>query len=255
MKSTPIFLVFGLAALASAQSQCDPVASAIPSCGTSCITSAASAVGCAYTDYACQCSSSQSAAIQSRALNCVVGACGINTALQVQASAEAVCACVTSVGANSPSTTAIATPTAAPTTDSSTSSTASPASSPSSVLQPTSSVPAGSSSTAVSGSSSTAVAGSSSTAVAGSSSTAVAGSSTTAVARSSSVGTIGSSAVTVAPSCTGVTSPVPSKNATVTYTKPSITATSTSLFTGGAATVIGTTGGIAGALLAIIAAL
>ncbi|KAJ4267120.1 hypothetical protein NW762_003218 [Fusarium torreyae] len=64
-----------------------PETSAIPTCGAPCITSAASAVGC--SDIACQCTSSD--AIQSSALGCVVGNCGIDLALSVQAAAAAVC--------------------------------------------------------------------------------------------------------------------------------------------------------------------
>ncbi|EUC26771.1 hypothetical protein COCCADRAFT_113436 [Bipolaris zeicola 26-R-13] len=82
-----------LATSISAQTRCDPVASAIPTCGVPCIQSAASSVGCGGTDYSCRCTNS--AAIQNGALGCVVGNCGIATALQVQASASAVCACVT----------------------------------------------------------------------------------------------------------------------------------------------------------------
>jgi hypothetical protein len=117
-----------LAISISAQTSCDPVASAIPTCGVSfpfllfhaqsyihlppfsrqdnsqsshliisrqvpCIASAASAAGCGTGDYVCRCSSAE--VIQNSALGCVVGNCGIATALQVQASASAVCACVT----------------------------------------------------------------------------------------------------------------------------------------------------------------
>ncbi|KAK3935306.1 hypothetical protein QBC46DRAFT_397797 [Diplogelasinospora grovesii] len=42
-----------------------------------CLTSAASAIGCQPTDYACQCSSS--AQLQSSAINCVLSNCGIAT--------------------------------------------------------------------------------------------------------------------------------------------------------------------------------
>jgi hypothetical protein len=52
-----------------------------------CITSAAAAVGC--SDIACQCASSD--AVQASALNCVVGNCGFETALQVRDAAAAVC--------------------------------------------------------------------------------------------------------------------------------------------------------------------
>ncbi|KAH7233391.1 hypothetical protein BKA59DRAFT_517820 [Fusarium tricinctum] len=64
-----------------------PQTSAIPACGAPCITSAAAAVGC--SDVACQCASSD--AVQASALNCVVGNCGIETALKVRDAAAAVC--------------------------------------------------------------------------------------------------------------------------------------------------------------------
>lgn len=57
-----------------------------------CITSAASAAGCSGGDYRCRCSSSS--VIQASAQNCVISNCGIATALQVQAGASSVCACV-----------------------------------------------------------------------------------------------------------------------------------------------------------------
>ncbi|KAF5011021.1 hypothetical protein FDECE_2828 [Fusarium decemcellulare] len=80
------FLLATLSGVAFAQVDC-PETSAIPTCGAPCITSAASAVGC--TDIPCQCSSS--AEIQASALNCVLGNCGLETALSVQAAAAAVC--------------------------------------------------------------------------------------------------------------------------------------------------------------------
>ncbi|KAL6711697.1 hypothetical protein ACN47E_004631 [Coniothyrium glycines] len=93
MKTTFIAALTALfTSSALAQTACDPVASAVPTCGVPCIQSAASAVGCTGTDYACRCNNAD--AVQSSALGCVVGACGIATALQVQASASAVCACV-----------------------------------------------------------------------------------------------------------------------------------------------------------------
>ena len=62
---------------------------------TPCLNSAASGVGCATADFACQCSSSASAAIVTAALGCVVSACGFATALEVSSSAAAICtACV-----------------------------------------------------------------------------------------------------------------------------------------------------------------
>ncbi|KAF2850329.1 hypothetical protein T440DRAFT_397206 [Plenodomus tracheiphilus IPT5] len=81
-----------------AQTACDAAASAIPTCGVPCISSAASAAGCTNGDYRCRCSSA--AIIQSSAINCVIGNCGIPAALEVQASGSAVCACVaTATGA------------------------------------------------------------------------------------------------------------------------------------------------------------
>ena len=63
-----------------------------------CLASAAAAVGCGTSDYACQCSPSQSAAIGSSALPCVVSGCGPVTGLAVQSSAAAVCACAATAG-------------------------------------------------------------------------------------------------------------------------------------------------------------
>ncbi|OCK80114.1 hypothetical protein K432DRAFT_248626, partial [Lepidopterella palustris CBS 459.81] len=65
------------------------VAAAIPACGQSCIISAGSAIGCAATDYACQCTSSS--ALQNSAQNCVISSCGVSTAISVQAAAGSVC--------------------------------------------------------------------------------------------------------------------------------------------------------------------
>lgn len=94
MKSfTAISTLLLLVSSVSAQTRCDPVASAIPTCGVPCIASAADGAGCGTGDYACRCTNAD--AIQNAALGCVVGNCGIATALQVQASASAVCACVT----------------------------------------------------------------------------------------------------------------------------------------------------------------
>src|SRR5947207_9167540 len=88
---------------------CDSAIAAVPTCGTSCIASAASAVGCTPGDNACPCSSSQNAAIQSIAQNCVISACGINNAIALQASAAAVCSCISANPSSAcASTTAIA---------------------------------------------------------------------------------------------------------------------------------------------------
>lgn len=109
MQFSTSFLVAALFGTAFAMPQANPTdcpeTSAIPTCGVShsskaavfqvltvfwkapCITSAASAVGC--SNIACQCASSS--AIQASAINCVLDNCGFLEALQVQASAAAVC--------------------------------------------------------------------------------------------------------------------------------------------------------------------
>ncbi|KAF2195539.1 hypothetical protein K469DRAFT_14501 [Zopfia rhizophila CBS 207.26] len=94
MKFSSVVAAFAFAFVSSvsAQTACDSVASAIPTCGQSCLLSAGSAIGCGTGDYSCQCASSS--ALQASAQNCVISACGVQTALSVQASASAVCACV-----------------------------------------------------------------------------------------------------------------------------------------------------------------
>ncbi|PQE30872.1 CFEM domain-containing protein [Rutstroemia sp. NJR-2017a WRK4] len=92
MKFTQIALVFGTAAsFASAQSACSAAVSAVPACGTSCINSAASAAGCASTNYACECTPATFTSIQNAAVNCVLGECGFATAVQVLSAVSAVC--------------------------------------------------------------------------------------------------------------------------------------------------------------------
>lgn len=71
---------------------CGAEISAVPSCGVSCIASAAGAVGCEDSDYECRCSSS--AVIQQSAINCVLGACGVEQGLAVADAVQAVCGCV-----------------------------------------------------------------------------------------------------------------------------------------------------------------
>ncbi|KAF2205235.1 hypothetical protein GQ43DRAFT_51998 [Delitschia confertaspora ATCC 74209] len=85
-------ITLGLISTAAAQTQCDSVASAVPSCGQECLLSAGSAIGCSTGDYRCQCSSSD--ALVSTALGCVLNACGFESALAVQTSASAICDCV-----------------------------------------------------------------------------------------------------------------------------------------------------------------
>ncbi|KAF1835540.1 hypothetical protein BDW02DRAFT_597168 [Decorospora gaudefroyi] len=92
MHSSILALFLAVASCVSAQAGCDPVASAIPDCGVPCIEDAAAGFGCTGSDYACRCDNS--AAIENAALGCVLGECGLGTALEVRASASAVCDCV-----------------------------------------------------------------------------------------------------------------------------------------------------------------
>lgn len=111
MKNVIGFIVVCLVGRGVAQSVCDPVVSAIPSCAvssppsyksnlhqtntsqSSCIVSAADAVGCQKTDLACACSSSANSAIVNSAIGCVIQACGTQTAIRVSLSALDVCSC------------------------------------------------------------------------------------------------------------------------------------------------------------------
>ncbi|PMD18394.1 hypothetical protein NA56DRAFT_661335 [Hyaloscypha hepaticicola] len=97
MKFSTSIVVSSLAALAQAQTACNSLTAAIPSCGVPCISSAVSLVGCAITDFACQCSSSQYAAINSAAQGCVLSNCQA-TAVSVLAAANAICTCASSAG-------------------------------------------------------------------------------------------------------------------------------------------------------------
>lgn len=63
---------------------------------TGCLSSASASVGCAATDFKCQCNPEKTAAITEAALACVIGACGASTGLLVQSAAAAVCECATS---------------------------------------------------------------------------------------------------------------------------------------------------------------
>ncbi|KAL8853097.1 MAG: hypothetical protein Q9221_001979 [Calogaya cf. arnoldii] len=117
MKTILSITAIGLIAVAQAQEQCAASVAAIPSCAAECLTKAASSAGCAQGDYACQCSSSQSAAIASSALPCVLSACGPETGPSVQVATRAVCDCVAtaapaSTTSSSATTTAETSPTA-----------------------------------------------------------------------------------------------------------------------------------------------
>ncbi|KAE9368382.1 hypothetical protein N431DRAFT_346710 [Stipitochalara longipes BDJ] len=104
MKFSTSLVVASLAAWAQAQTACNSLTSAIPTCGVPCISSAASLVGCAITDYACQCSSSQYTAIQSAAQGCVLSSCQASAA-SVLLAANAICSCASSAGSAAASTT------------------------------------------------------------------------------------------------------------------------------------------------------
>ncbi|KAL9100413.1 MAG: hypothetical protein Q9163_004211 [Psora crenata] len=87
MKSVAAAVVFGLVMAVKAQDQCAAVAAQVPSC-------------------ACQ----NTAQINTAALNCVLSNCGVQTGLAVQASASAVCDCVSSAGPTSQATESAPTP-------------------------------------------------------------------------------------------------------------------------------------------------
>ncbi|KAJ4298810.1 hypothetical protein N0V88_003848 [Collariella sp. IMI 366227] len=70
---------------------CSDAIAAVPTCATSCIKSAAAAVGCGGDDYDCRCASA--AAIQDKAISCVLGACQLADALKAADQAKVVCAC------------------------------------------------------------------------------------------------------------------------------------------------------------------
>ncbi|KAL9129585.1 MAG: hypothetical protein Q9217_002005 [Psora testacea] len=113
MKSVTAVLAFGLIAAVHAQDQCAAIAAKIPSCATECIASAAAGVGCSTpTDFACQCENT--AAINGAALNCVLSGCGAQTGLAVQASASAVCDCVSSAGPSAQATESATSPASTP---------------------------------------------------------------------------------------------------------------------------------------------
>lgn len=74
-----LFLLTTIAAFAGlALCQCP---SSIPECAQSCLTNAASSVGCGETDYACQCTDEHQTDITNNATTCVLAACGEQTAL------------------------------------------------------------------------------------------------------------------------------------------------------------------------------
>lgn len=72
---------------------CSDAVAAVPTCAAPCLDGAASVVSCATTDYSCLCSASDG--VQSAAQSCVLGNCGLITAIAVASSVQAVCSCVT----------------------------------------------------------------------------------------------------------------------------------------------------------------
>ncbi|KAJ6446719.1 Histone-lysine N-methyltransferase [Purpureocillium lavendulum] len=96
MRSSTLSLLALVAAVQACDSvsPCQKSADAVPACAKSCIESAAvTNAKCQTTDFACQCS--KSVDIQGAALACVTNGCGLNTALQVVSSVQALCSCVT----------------------------------------------------------------------------------------------------------------------------------------------------------------
>ncbi|KAA8568275.1 hypothetical protein MFRU_034g00870 [Monilinia fructicola] len=91
MKFSYIAIVLGAASVVSAQAACISAVAAIPTCGVSCINSAASVYCTGTSNYACECASATFTSIESAAANCVIGACGLATAAQVLSSVAAVC--------------------------------------------------------------------------------------------------------------------------------------------------------------------
>ena len=50
-------------------------------------------VGCNPVDFVCGCSGNNPSAIRDNAIDCVISACGISQAIQVQEQAEQLCTC------------------------------------------------------------------------------------------------------------------------------------------------------------------
>ena len=58
-----------------------------------CMEAAQQSVGCNPVDFVCGCSGNNPSAIRDNAINCVIDACGISQAIQVQEQAEQLCTC------------------------------------------------------------------------------------------------------------------------------------------------------------------
>lgn len=83
---------------------------------TGCLSNASASVGCAATDFKCQCSPEKTAAITEAALACVIGACGASTGLLVQSAAAAVCECAASAPGVTSTPASVASPASEPAT-------------------------------------------------------------------------------------------------------------------------------------------
>ncbi|KAK3317671.1 hypothetical protein B0T19DRAFT_446624 [Cercophora scortea] len=86
-------LSFGIS-LAVAQDP-TPTTTIMPTCATGCLAAAATSIGCATTDIACQCVSSS--ALQAQAAPCVVASCGVFSVQSVLSAGSAICSAYTTV--------------------------------------------------------------------------------------------------------------------------------------------------------------
>ncbi|KAF3762931.1 hypothetical protein M406DRAFT_264376 [Cryphonectria parasitica EP155] len=64
-----------LASAASSDSNVTAIASQLPSCATSCLTTGAASAGCGATDYSCQCDNK--ATIETNATSCLTTSCSV----------------------------------------------------------------------------------------------------------------------------------------------------------------------------------
>ncbi|KAH8821919.1 hypothetical protein F5884DRAFT_106247 [Xylogone sp. PMI_703] len=105
MKLARAVAALELITLVSAQTVCNSLASAIPSCGLDCISSAGSAAGCTKGDYLCECNNGQATTVQTAVQQCILSACDLQAALAVGSLADAVCSCATIAAREQASTT------------------------------------------------------------------------------------------------------------------------------------------------------
>ncbi|TVY40230.1 hypothetical protein LSUB1_G004004 [Lachnellula subtilissima] len=89
MKVTYTTVIAILAAVAQAQSIADLTAS-LPACSLTCLQTAITGAGCSITDNACQCGSAK-AGITSSATPCLLKACQVSDALNVQTITGKIC--------------------------------------------------------------------------------------------------------------------------------------------------------------------